>query len=464
MEKIAASILSADFARLGEDVKDVLAAGADYVHFDVMDNHYVPNLTFGPMVLKAIKPMAGDAVVDVHLMIEPVDTGLMDAFIDAGANIVTFHPEATKHVHRTLQHAKSRGVKTGLAINPGTPLSYVENVLDLIDMVLVMSVNPGFGGQSFIPATIDKIRDLRRMLDEYIKGPQSGRSERIESIPIEVDGGVNPDNAPKIAMAGAEIFVMGSALFGKKDYGEVVKMFHANIDAIGDRVARTKVAAFDLDGTLVHSIPDLAASANAMRKELGMGLADDAVLRSYVGDGMAKLVHRALTNDREGAADEALFEKAFKIFKDHYRVHLLDRTRPFPGALEALDALRGKVGLALLTNKNEEFALSILKGLGMLERFDIVLGGDSLSEKKPSRLPLDHIAEKFGVTSSEIMMVGDSHNDMLAARNAGSLGVWLAHGYETLESMRRNHDVAPDIEARNFDELVSIFERYGKKA
>lgn len=211
--RIAPSILSADFARLGEEVAEVIRAGADLIHFDVMDNHYVPNLTFGPMVCAALKPYA-TVPVDVHLMVEPVDD-LIHAFAKAGANIITFHPEASRHIDRSLGLIKEYGCQAGLVLNPATPVNILENVLDKLDMVLLMSVNPGFGGQSFIPNTLVKIRKVREMLDEYER--QSGRR-----IALEVDGGVKTDNIAEIAAAGADTFVAGSAIFGKPDYKAVI--------------------------------------------------------------------------------------------------------------------------------------------------------------------------------------------------------------------------------------------------
>lgn len=198
---IAPSILSADFARLGEEVDNVLAAGADIVHFDVMDNHYVPNLTIGPLVCEALRKHGVTAPIDVHLMVKPVDRIIPD-FAKAGASYITFHPEASEHVDRTLQLIRGEGCKSGLVFNPATPLSYLKYVLDKVDMVLLMSVNPGFGGQSFIPATLDKLREARKIIDD------SGFDIRLE-----IDGGVKVDNIREIAEAGADTFVAGSAIF-----------------------------------------------------------------------------------------------------------------------------------------------------------------------------------------------------------------------------------------------------------
>lgn len=203
---IAPSILSADFARLGEEVDAVLNAGADWVHFDVMDNHYVPNLTIGPMVCKALRNHGVTAPIDVHLMVSPVDRLISD-FIEAGASIITFHPEASDHIDRSLQLIRDGGCKAGLVFNPATPLHYLDYVMDKIDQVLIMSVNPGFGGQSFLPSALDKLRDARARINA------SGRDIRLE-----IDGGVNVDNIRTIAEAGADTFVAGSAIFNTDDY------------------------------------------------------------------------------------------------------------------------------------------------------------------------------------------------------------------------------------------------------
>jgi ribulose-phosphate 3-epimerase len=207
---ICPSILSADFARLGEEVDRVLEAGADWIHFDVMDNHYVPNLTIGPMVCKALRKHGVKAPIDVHLMVKPVDRIVPD-FADAGANLISFHPEATEHVDRTLQLIRSHGCRAGLVFNPATSLDWLDYVLDKLDHVLIMSVNPGFGGQSFIPSALEKLRRARRIIDE------SGRDIRLQ-----VDGGVKVDNIGEIARAGADTFVAGSAIFGEKDYAAVI--------------------------------------------------------------------------------------------------------------------------------------------------------------------------------------------------------------------------------------------------
>lgn len=213
---IAPSILSADFARLGEEVTRVIADGADWVHFDVMDNHYVPNLTIGPMVCEALRKHGVTAPIDVHLMISPVDA-LAQTFAKAGATTITFHPEATQHIDRSLQAIRDAGCKAGLVFNPATPLDHLRYVMDKVDLVLLMSVNPGFGGQSFIPGTLDKLREARALIDAHVAA-HPGREIRLE-----IDGGVKADNIGAIAAAGADTFVAGSAIFGAKDYAATIR-------------------------------------------------------------------------------------------------------------------------------------------------------------------------------------------------------------------------------------------------
>jgi ribulose-phosphate 3-epimerase len=220
---IAPSILAANFARLGDDVQQVVEAGADWIHFDVMDNHYVPNLTVGPMVCEALKPFAGRALMDVHLMVEPVDA-LATAFAKAGAGLVSFHPEATRHVDRTVSLIKDLGCQVGLVFNPATPLQHLDHVLDKLDLVMLMSVNPGFGGQSFIASTLPKLRQVRALLDAH-------QRDTGHAVRLEVDGGVKPDNIATIAAAGADTFVAGSAVFGSSDWRATIATLRDRADS-----------------------------------------------------------------------------------------------------------------------------------------------------------------------------------------------------------------------------------------
>ena len=220
---IAPSILSANFARLGDDVQRVVAAGADWIHFDVMDNHYVPNLTFGPMICEALKPYAGQAMMDVHLMVEPVDA-LVQPFAQAGAGLISFHPEASRHVDRTLALIRDQGCQAGLVFNPATPLAWMDHVMDKLDLVMLMSVNPGFGGQSFIDATLPKLQQARALIDAY-----TARTGRV--IRLEVDGGVKPSNIAQIAAAGADTFVAGSAVFGSANWAATIGALRDGADS-----------------------------------------------------------------------------------------------------------------------------------------------------------------------------------------------------------------------------------------
>jgi ribulose-phosphate 3-epimerase len=218
---IAPSILSADFARLGEDITNALKAGCDIIHFDVMDNHYVPNLTFGPVICKAIRNYGISAPIDVHLMVKPVDS-MIEEFAKAGADYITFHVEASEHIDRSIQLIHSLGCKAGLVFNPATPLNVLDHLIDSLDMILIMSVNPGFGGQKFIPYTLDKIREVRQRID----------ASSNKTLRLEIDGGVKIENIAEIAKAGADTFVAGSAIFGSEDYSETVKKMRTELSQV----------------------------------------------------------------------------------------------------------------------------------------------------------------------------------------------------------------------------------------
>ena len=356
--RIAPSILSADFARLGEEVKAVVAAGADWIHFDVMDNHYVPNLTIGPLVCEAIRPLV-NVPIDVHLMVKPVDRIVPD-FAKAGANVITFHPEASDHIDRTLSLIRESGCKAGLVFNPATPLTYMDHVMDKLDLVLLMSVNPGFGGQAFIGETLRKVTAARAKVDAYKKA--SGRE-----ILVEIDGGVKVDNIAEIARAGADTFVAGSAIFGARDanggYAGVMRRLR---DALADcMTARFKARAvlIDLDGTLVDSLPDIACAANSMREELGLPTLPVKQIASYVGKGVDVLVHRALTeHDGRSSAARRRSNAARQSFNRHYGEVNGNESRVYPGVQQALEELRGKgMPLACVTNKPRSFTLQLLR-------------------------------------------------------------------------------------------------------
>ena len=454
MYQIAPSILSANFARLGEEVDNVLASGADIVHFDVMDNHYVPNLTIGPLVCEALRKHGVTAPIDVHLMVKPVDRIIPD-FVKAGASYITFHPEASEHIDRTIGLIKESGCKAGLVFNPATPLDVLEYTLPKLDMVLLMSVNPGFGGQKFIPYVLDKARKVRAMIDA------GGHDCRLE-----IDGGVGPANIREIAAAGVDTFVAGSAIFNARKETDVTsttpclprcapsspKSRPRNMSQHIKRYTTpvsVKAVVIDLDGTLLHTAPELAEAANRMLQDMDYAPVSQELLASYIGNGISWLVKRALTGDMHATPDAALYDHALPIFEKHY-TELLLQSRVFEGVIEGLDAMKAAgFRLGCITNKVERYTVPLLAGTGLAKYFDIVLSGDTLPEKKPHPMPLLHAAKFFGVPIDKLLLIGDSLNDTLAARAAECPVFCVPYGYnhgEPVETLDQDA-VIPNLTA-----------------
>lgn len=425
--KIAPSILAADFARLGEEVDAVLAAGADIVHFDVMDNHYVPNLTIGPMVCKALRNHGITAPIDVHLMVQPVDH-MIEEFLAAGASYITFHPEASDHIDRSLQIIKDGGAKAGLVFNPATPLHYLDHVMDRLDMILLMSVNPGFGGQKFIPSTLDKLRLVRQRIDT------SGLDIRLE-----VDGGVGVANIGEIARAGADTFVAGSAIFNTDNYQATIDLMRKElagswlnlmISLFNTLGFEPKLVLFDLDGTLLDSLPDLYSASVSMANSLKMIPPSLAQVEQWVGNGAAVLVQRVLANQFQPVAADPRFDRALALFMDAYQ-HLASRqSRLYSGVESLLSELhQHHVMQGVITNKPGRFTEPLLSKFGILHYFDLVYSGDHFTEKKPHPMPLLKAAQQMGLSLEECLMVGDSSNDINAAKACGMPCLGVRGGY-----------------------------------
>lgn len=425
--KIAPSILAANFARLGEEVEHVLAAGADIVHFDVMDNHYVPNLTIGPMVCKALRDHGITAPIDVHLMVQPVDR-MIEEFLAAGASYITFHPEASEHIDRSLQLIKDGGAKAGLVFNPATPLHFLDHVMDRLDMILLMSVNPGFGGQKFIPSTLDKLRLAR---------------QRIESsgldIRLEVDGGVGVDNIGEIARAGADTFVAGSAIFNTDDYQATIDLMRKELaqswfqimpplfDILG---FEPKLVLFDLDGTLLDSLPDLYSASVSMAQSLNIAVPNLNQVEQWIGNGAGVLVQRILANQLHTMTIDARLDEALKHFMEAYQQLGNKQSRLYDGVEGLLGELhQSGVRQGVITNKPSRFTKPLLSQFGILHYFDLVYSGDSFAEKKPHPMPLLTAAQQMGFAVDECLMVGDSSNDINAARACGMPCLGVRGGY-----------------------------------